>query len=187
MKYLKVREGHWKNWKDKDIYNWAMHAPEKQISFMRELCRTHGLGHSPSMHYPVRIKFPHKIPKQTAKYILRHSSHSRSHFTEALSQDKSASGIASTIGKWVSKAGEYIPTWVKDSARIVAKNLPTISKYAAIAGGVAQVVAPVGESLGLWSSGTAENVTAISEALSKARDALNPKKKTAKKAGGFTI
>ena len=42
---------------------------------------------------------------------MRHSSHSRSHFTEALSQDKSAAGIASTIGKWVSKAGEYIPTW----------------------------------------------------------------------------
>ena len=177
MKYLRVRDGHWKNFKDKNLYDWALHAPEKQISFMREICKTHGLGHLSSAHYPIKIAFPHKIKKQTAQYILRHSAHSRSHFTEALSKNKDASGIASAIGKFVSKAGEYIPEWASRSAVTVAKNLPTITKYAALAGNVAQIAVPVGEAAGWWGSETTEKVQNISAALQKAHAAMNPKEK----------
>lgn len=181
-KHLQLRKGHWAKgkWNLHNLYDWSLHAPENQIAFLREAARL-SLGHQPSAHFPVRFEGLPRTHKSTAQYILKHSSASRSHFTEKLGENKHAAGFADAIGDFVSHVGSYMPKWALKSGKYIAKNVPEISKYAYALSNVTGIVAPIGTAAGWWGEEHGQKIQDISEAIKGAAAPLMKKPKKAVK------
>ena len=173
-KHLQLRKGHWQKWSRKHLFDWSLHAPENQVSFLREACHQ-SLGRPPSAHFPVRLEGTPQTDAATASYILEHSKYSRSHFTEKLGENKHAAGFADAVGDFVSAAAKRMPKWAIKSGKYIAKNMPEITKYAYAAANVTGIVAPIGTAAGWWGEEHGQRIQDISEAV---KGATAPKKKT---------
>ena len=187
MKHLALRKGHWAKgkWNLHHLYDWALHAPENQISFLREACRL-SLGHKPSAHFPLELEGTPRADAGTARYILEHSSHSRSHFTDKLGENKHAAGFADAIGDFVSHVASYAPKWSIKSAKYISKNIPTLSKYAYALSNVSGVLAPIGTAAGWWGEDRGQQIADITEAVKGVAGNYIKKPKAKKKAGSLS-
>ena len=179
--HLKLRTGRWAKgkWKPDHLWDWALHAPEKQIAFMRAAAHQ-SLGNPPPAHFPLHLPGTPTTDAHTARYVLEHSSRSRSHFAEKLGENKHAAGFADAIGDFVSHAASKMPTWMIKSGKYIAKNMPEISKYAYAAANVTGIVAPIGTASGWWGDEHGQRIQDIAEAVKGAAQTQMPKKKDTK-------
>ena len=168
-KHLDLATGHWARgrWKTASLFDWGLHAPEKQIAFVREAARL-SLGHQPSAHFPIPFPGTPQTDHNTAQFVLDHSAKSRSHFVEKLGQNKHAAGFADAIGDFVSKAASKMPSWAIKSGKYIAKNMPTITKYAYALSNVSGIVAPIGTAAGWWGQEHGQAIVDIADAVKSA-------------------